>query len=90
LALFGVTRMQSAPSAAPRVSKSLIVRTALAIGCANCVKLFIQYFVSMYFYRFEFALWYVFSAAVVTGLLYGGIGAAVGSAWGMQLRRTAP
>jgi carbamoyltransferase len=56
------------------------MRTAVAIGLANGAALYIQYFIAMRFYRLHFDLWFVHAAALVTGLGYGTIGAALGAA----------
>lgn len=73
-----------------RLTKSLVIRTALAVGIANCLTLYVQYFNYIVFYKQHVDLWFVHAAALITGLIYGAIGAAVGTAWGFRLRRTAP
>jgi len=76
------------PTAWPR--PGLVARIALALGTANAVALYLQFFVSMNFYKFAFEPWYVHSVALVTGLGYGAVGAAIGTIWGFQLRKAAP
>jgi hypothetical protein len=76
------------PSSRPR--PLLVWRTALALGTANAWALYIQFFVSMRFYQFAFEPWYYHSVALVTGLGYGAIGAAIGTLWGFRLRKAAP
>lgn len=88
LALCGVTILRPAPSMRP--SWFIIARTALAVGAANGAALFMNYVVFMHQLGREFDSWYVFSASVLVGSVYGAIGAAIGTAWGYQLRRTAP
>jgi hypothetical protein len=90
LGTLGVTLESSLRRPAARLANSLVWRTALAVGIANGMKLYAQYFVSMWLYRFHFDMWFVHSAALAAGFLYGSIGAAVGTVWGFSLRRTAP
>jgi hypothetical protein len=77
-----------APMSRPR--PGLVLRTALALGTANALALYIQFFVSMTFYKLAFEPWYYHSVALVTGLGYGAVGAAIGTIWGYQLRKAAP
>lgn len=88
LALCGVTILRPAPNAQP--SWSVVLRTAVAIGAANGSALFMNYVVFIHQLGREFDSWYVFSASVLVGAVYGAIGAAIGTVWGYQLRRTAP
>jgi hypothetical protein len=76
------------PSSRPRAD--LVVRTSLALGIANALALYVQFFVSMHFYQFAFEPWYYHSVALVTGLGYGAVGAAIGTLWGSRLRKAAP
>jgi hypothetical protein len=88
LVLCGVTILRPAPTVRP--SWFVVVRTALAVGAANGAALFMNYVVFMHQLGREFDSWYVFSASVLVGFVYGAIGAAIGTVWGYQLRRTAP
>lgn len=90
LGTLGLTLKSKLVHATSRVSTSLLIRTALAIGIANALTLYAQYFVSIRFYRLHFDTWFVHAAAVITGLLYGAVGAALGTVWGFRLRRTSP
>lgn len=76
------------PTATVRIAD--VIRTALAVGLANGAALYVQFAVSMYWYRFYFDPLYVHAVALVTGVGYGAIGAAIGSRWGFELRRGAP
>ncbi len=90
LGLLGVT-LESPwrrPSAVLRAVD--VVRTSAAVGLANGAALYAQFAVSRYFYDFRFDAWYVHAVALVTGVGYGSLGAAVGAAWGFQLRKTSP
>ena len=86
----GVTLESPLAKPTAHLTTSLAMRTAMAIGVANALTLYAQYFISMRFYKLHFDMWFVHAAALITGLLYGAIGAAIGTAWGFQLRRTAP
>jgi hypothetical protein len=88
LVLCGVTIFHPAPAARP--SWLIVLRTSLAIGAANGLAMFMSYVVFMHQMGREFDSWYVLSAAVLVGAAYGAIGAAIGTVWGYQLRRTAP
>lgn len=91
LRIAGITHLgasQLLPSS--KLPASLVVRSALAIGIANSIALYAQFFISMKFYDFYFSPLYIHSVALLTGLGYGAVGAAVGTAWGFQLRRAAP
>jgi hypothetical protein len=88
LALTGITtRRKSAYGPAAR--RSLVLRMALAIGVANMVKLYAQYCVAAVVYRLSFDSWYLVALSLITGLLYGSVGAAVGARLGLRLRKTA-
>ncbi|MCE9607958.1 MAG: hypothetical protein K8U03_23990 [Planctomycetia bacterium] len=90
LALFGVTKLERRTTLPGKPTTLLVARTALAIGLANAIALYAQFFISIYFYKLMFPMWYVQRVALVTGLGYGAIGAAIGTLWGFQLRKTAP
>jgi hypothetical protein len=92
LLAFGVTLLERRNTLPADVRWWLVLRTALAVGCANSIALYGQFYVSMNFgeYRFQFPMWRVHSVSLVTGLGYGAIGAAIGTRWGFQLRKTAP
>jgi len=89
LALAGVTTGTSFTRPRAEPSAGQIARVAVALGCANAVTLFAQYCLIEVLHRLYFATWYVASVSLVTGLLYGAIGAAIGAKFGFRLRRTA-
>ena len=89
LALAGVTTSTSFTRPRAEPSAGQIARVAGALGCANAVTLFAQYCLIEVLHRLYFATWYVASVSLVTGLLYGAIGAAIGAKFGFRLRRTA-
>lgn len=98
LFLLGITRAAASNSAAGnslsetvkhRLTPAYAMRIALAIGLGNALALYAQFCLATELYRLYFATWYVLAVAVVTGLIYGGLGAASGAALGFQLRRTA-
>jgi len=91
LALSGVTTHRTiAGKATGLFSKwSLRWRTALAIGIANGLVLFVQFCLVQLLVRLFFATWYVTAVALVVGLVYGTVGALVGAALGQRLRSTA-
>ncbi len=70
-------------------SLAIVARVGLAIGLGNAMTLYAQFCLVQTLYRLYFAPWYIAAVAVVTGLIYGGIGALGGAALGLQLRRTA-
>lgn len=70
-------------------SSGLVVRTGLAIGLGNALALYAQFCLVQTLYRLYFAAWYVAAVVVVTGFVYGGVGALGGASLGLQLRRTA-
>jgi hypothetical protein len=90
LLLFGMTKMRREPTTLANANGWLVVRTALAVGIANALALYIQFAVTMRLYDLKFAPWYVDSVALWNGFVYGAIGAAIGTRWGFQLRKTAP
>ncbi|MBL9080321.1 MAG: hypothetical protein JNK76_00855 [Planctomycetales bacterium] len=69
---------------------SEVIRTALAIGVANSIGLYIQFEIAINEYKIQFAPYYVDQVALITGFGYGAVGAAIGVIWGRSLRRTAP
>jgi hypothetical protein len=88
LAVAGVTTSRK-PTPGRAARMSLAVRVALAIGVANMAKLYAQYCVAAVVYRLEFDGWYLAALSLVTGLLYGSLGAAAGTLIGLRLRKTA-
>jgi hypothetical protein len=68
----------------------LVVRVGLAIGVANMATLYAQFCLVQVAYRLSFADWYVAALSLVTGLLYGSIGAGLGVLVGSRLRQVAP
>lgn len=90
LFLFGVTKRQRSEMTAANASTSLLLRTAAAVGLANGAALYGQFAISMSFYDLRFAMWYVHAVALITGVVYGAVGAVIGTRWGFQLRKTAP
>lgn len=89
LALAGVTTGTSFTRPQAEPSAGQIARVAVALGCANAVTLFAQYCLIEVLHRLYFATWYVASVSIVTGLVYGALGAAIGARFGFRLRRTA-
>jgi hypothetical protein len=89
LALFGVTTTSAVSRPAERPRVGIVLRVALALGLANGATLTAQYCLIQVLYRLFFATWYIGAVALITGLLYGAIGAAYGVRLGYQLRRTA-
>ncbi|MGD9646693.1 MAG: hypothetical protein AB7U73_13350 [Pirellulales bacterium] len=89
LAVAGVTT--SSRFATPRVAatQGQVLRVAAALGCANAATLFSQYCLIEVLHRLYFATWYVVSVSLLTGLVYGAVGAAIGTRFGFRLRRTA-
>jgi hypothetical protein len=73
----------------PTPSAAIIVRLALAIGCANGTSLALQYGLSQSLFRLQFADWFVLTAATAAAV-YGALGAAAGTVLGYRLRRVAP
>ncbi len=69
---------------------SFAMRTGLAIGLANALSLYSQYALYEVLLRLHFDTWYKLSVSIVTGLIFGGIGAGCGALLGCRLRRTAP
>jgi hypothetical protein len=78
------------PRTTPAVRYWFAVRTGMAIGLANALTLYAQYAVAEVLLRLYFDTWYKIAVAVVTGLIYGGIGAGCGALIGLRLRRAAP
>jgi hypothetical protein len=69
-------------------SASIVLRLAIAIGVANMATLYAQYCIAAVVYRLEFDGWYLAALSLVTGLLYGALGAAAGTVLGFRLRKT--
>ena len=89
-AAFGLTTARAARSAGQRRDGSFIIRAGLAIGLANALALYLQYALYELMLRLYFDEWYKLAVAVVTGFVFGGVGAGCGAALGLRLRRTAP
>jgi hypothetical protein len=79
----------SAEAIVLRVPWPLVLRIGLAVGVANMATLYAQYCVAQAAYRLVFPAWYVNVLSLVTGLLYGSIGAGLGVFVGWRLRRVA-
>lgn len=90
LLVCGVTKRERVPATLEAANGSVVVRTALAVGIANSLTLYIQFGISINLYGLHFAPWYMHSVALWNGLVYGAIGAAIGTLWGFQLRKTSP
>lgn len=90
LGLFGITKLERLESTAAAATPALVARTALAIGLANGAALYGQFAISINIYEFHFDIWFVHAVALIVGVGYGAIGAAIGTRWGFQLRKTAP
>jgi len=88
LAILGVTTFLR-PAAGGLAGASTMLRMALAIGAANAASLYVQFCLVQVLYRLFFASWYVLGVSLVTGLLYGTLGALLGSRLGFELRRIA-
>ena len=69
---------------------SFAIRAGLAIGLANALALHAQYALFELLLRLYFDEWYKLAVSLVTGLLFGGVGALCGARLGLRLRRTAP
>jgi hypothetical protein len=89
-ALLGVTVGDQGDSHSSGARWSLALRAGLAIGLANALSLYAQYALYEVLLRLHFDLWYKLSVSIITGLIYGGIGAGCGVLIGLRLRRTAP
>ncbi|MBI2825921.1 MAG: hypothetical protein HYX69_14645 [Planctomycetia bacterium] len=89
-AVAGVTTGRGSPIAGAGTNWSFVSRVGLVIGAAHAMALFSQYAMYEILMRQFFDLWFKVSVSLVTGLLFGGVGAACGSVIGFRLRRTAP
>lgn len=89
LALLGLTTGKELQATGALCRPQVVIRMAMAIGVANMASLYAQFCVASVVYRLEFATWYLASLSLVTGLLYGGLGAAAGTMLGYRLRKTA-
>jgi hypothetical protein len=90
--MLALARVTTGPSLIePRVtpSASIVARLALGVGLANALPFPAQYGFSMALYRMPYETWYIVAVTLVPGMLYGAIGAAVGTHLGYKLRRTA-
>ena len=88
LAACGVTTTPWLRRPASRTPLAAVGAIAVSLGAANAATLYAQFCLIQVLHRLFFAAWYVSAVALVTGLLYGGIGAALGAALGFRLRRT--
>lgn len=66
-----------------------VLRVAASIALAKACVVYAQYALYVSLLRLQYAQAFMLAAAVVTGLLYGGAGAALGAVLGYRLRRTA-
>ncbi|MBX9790798.1 MAG: hypothetical protein K2Y37_17915 [Pirellulales bacterium] len=89
LAIAGVTTASGFANPRTAPTGSQVLRVAGALGCANAATLFAQYCLIEVLHRLYFATWYVASVSLVTGFVYGAVGAAIGTRFGFRLRRTA-
>lgn len=87
LALAGITT-RPLPSGG-HASWSVLLRLGAAVGLANALTWYAQFCLMQVLLRLFFADWYVVAVCVLTGLIYGGLGAAAGTTLGYRLRRTA-
>jgi hypothetical protein len=89
LALMRVTTGPSlrTPRAVP--DWTIVFRVALGVGLANALPFPAQYGFSMALYRMHYPAWYIVAVTLFPGLIYGMLGAAVGTRLGYKLRRTA-
>jgi hypothetical protein len=90
LALAGVTTAGGFRRPSPTAHPVSVLQMALAIGLANAGTLFAQFCLSQVLYRLFFSAWYMAAVALITGLLYGAVGAGLGTLLGWELRRTLP
>ncbi len=86
----GVTRGAALDKAGPKLPWRFVLGTGLAVGAANAGALYVQYALYEVLLRLYFDTWYKLSVALVTGLVFGGVGAACGVVLGWRLRRIAP
>ena len=89
LAASGATVGPALKSPAVTAPWGCVLRVALAIGLAKASVVYAQNALYVSLFRLQFTQEYMVAAALVTGLLYGGVGAAIGTALGYRLRRTA-
>jgi len=89
LAALGVTTGRAFRRPGATATPNLAVRMGLAIGLANAATLYVQFCLIQVLHRLYFATWYVASVALLTGLIYGALGAGWGTGVGFQLRRVA-
>jgi hypothetical protein len=89
-AVLGVTTGRGPRSAVDAADWSFVIRVGIAIGLANALAMYAQYALYELLLRLYFDKWYKLSVAVVTGLVFGGVGAGCGALIGLRLRRTAP
>lgn len=88
LAVLGVTTGNAFQSPRQSPSWSIVVRMATAIGVTNGVKLFLQFSLYFLIFRVPYSVVYI-TAVAGTGLVYGALGAVLGTFVGYRLRRTA-
>ncbi|HVU88564.1 MAG TPA: hypothetical protein VHD36_14685 [Pirellulales bacterium] len=78
----------------PRTSRAarlwFSARVGLAIGAANGLSLYTQYALFEVLLRLYFDAWYKIAVSLITGFIFGGIGASIGALVGLRLRRAAP
>jgi len=89
-ALCGVTIAGPRSIREARTPWQFVLGAGLAIGLANACALYTQYALYEVLLRLYFDTWYKLSVSIVTGLLFGGSGAACGVILGLRLRKVAP
>jgi hypothetical protein len=89
-ALLGVTIGRPPRSTTDAADWSFVIRAGLAIGLANALAMYAQYALYEALLRLFFDEWYKLAVSLITGLVYGGVGAACGAILGLRLRRIAP
>ena len=88
LALMRVTTGTRLREPRPRPDANIVWRVALGVGLANALPFPAQYGFSMALYRAHYPSWFIVAVTLGPGLVYGLLGAAVGTRLGYKLRRT--
>jgi len=89
LALMRVTTGPSLRETRRAPPWTTVTRVALGVGLANALPFPAQYGFSMALYRMHYGTWFIVAVTLFPGLIYGMLGAAVGTSLGYKLRRTA-